>query len=364
LDGLLWPTVEHYFQAQKFLDNEDYRELVRTASNPGVAKRLGGTRDLALRSDWQEVKEKFMRDALIAKFTEHDDLRAKLIATGGKKLVERSDFDDYWGDGKKGFGKNRLGHLLMEVRELMASNLFAPKKIETDSEATEADEKDEASPPPLVVPAPVSSAPVKAKSHTTAMDRAIKRKNKNRGRRNVWKDDTGASVFQIDNSDPQKAILFKDSDVTVPMSALPEAAKHVMRKHQYVLKYADVLDGDDFDDYEENERDSSDGTSDESIDSAALPTKRLALGAFLPDDHDHIIPLAEFKNASDCIATAKTHIVQMSAYSPYHDEYKAHRQQCLEILPVLFGFVEMPQSDSVMMELLETIDALNTCSAV
>jgi len=41
----------------------------------------------------------------------------KLIGTGNNLIVEHTVHDSYWGDGGDGSGKNRLGHLLMELRE-------------------------------------------------------------------------------------------------------------------------------------------------------------------------------------------------------------------------------------------------------
>lgn len=65
-----------------------------------------------------------MREALLAKFTQHALLGAELLATGDALLVEHSKKDRYWGDGGDGSGRNRLGALLMSVREELTS-LFA-----------------------------------------------------------------------------------------------------------------------------------------------------------------------------------------------------------------------------------------------
>ena len=69
-----------------------------------------------MRSDWEEVKEQVMLKALRAKFSHHQDLREQLLATGNLHLAEASPCDYYWGTGKSGKGKNRLGVLLMQVR--------------------------------------------------------------------------------------------------------------------------------------------------------------------------------------------------------------------------------------------------------
>ena len=110
-----WPTVEHYFQAQKFADT-DHKERIRNAAGPKQAKTLGRSRTLPIRADWEEVKENIMRDALRQKFKGHADIQAVLLATGAEELIEKAPTDYYWGCGKSGTGKNRLGVLLMEVR--------------------------------------------------------------------------------------------------------------------------------------------------------------------------------------------------------------------------------------------------------
>ena len=115
LKGKHWPTSEHYFQAQKFAGSE-HEEVVRLAKSPMVAARMGRSRQRPLRSDWEQVKDNVMREALQAKFSQHPKLAALLLATGNAELVEHTRNDNYWADGGDGSGKNRLGQLLMELR--------------------------------------------------------------------------------------------------------------------------------------------------------------------------------------------------------------------------------------------------------
>lgn len=110
-----WPTSEHFFQSQKF-ENPAHREEIRKAKTPMIAARLGRNRKKKLRRDWESVKDSVMRQAVLAKFTQHDELRAILLSTGDAKLVEHTTNDAYWGDGGDGSGKNMLGRILMEVR--------------------------------------------------------------------------------------------------------------------------------------------------------------------------------------------------------------------------------------------------------
>ena len=113
--GRTWPTAEHYFQAQKFADTP-YEEEIRRANSPMIAARLGRSRKHPLRRDWEGVKDAVMREAVLAKFTQHADLRAVLLGTGDAVLVEHTASDSYWGDGGDGSGLNRLGQILMCVR--------------------------------------------------------------------------------------------------------------------------------------------------------------------------------------------------------------------------------------------------------
>jgi N-glycosidase YbiA len=116
LKGKLWPTSEHYFQAQKFAGTP-HEEEIRQANSPMIAARLGRSRKRPLRRDWESVKDTVMREAVLAKFTQHADVRAILLGTGDAEIVEHTTNDSYWGDGGDGTGKNKLGQILMSVRE-------------------------------------------------------------------------------------------------------------------------------------------------------------------------------------------------------------------------------------------------------
>lgn len=113
-----WPTSEHYFQAQKFVGTP-YAEKIQTAKSPAIAARLGRSRKEPIRADWEAVKDDIMRQAVLCKFQTHADIRAILLATGEAEIVENAPRDYYWGCGKTGEGKNMLGKILMEIREIL-----------------------------------------------------------------------------------------------------------------------------------------------------------------------------------------------------------------------------------------------------
>lgn len=123
-DGKQWSTVEHYFQAAKFVSNPEYQDHIRCAKTPTEAKKLGGTRSIPLRSDWETVKEDVMLYALEQKFTQRANLKQLLLATQKARLVEHTKYDTYWADGGgNGNGLNRLGHCLEIVRSRFLSSI-------------------------------------------------------------------------------------------------------------------------------------------------------------------------------------------------------------------------------------------------
>ncbi len=116
IENQIWQTVEHYFQASKFED-ELTRKKIMSADSPMKAAKEGRKRENILKKDWDLIKENVMSKALFCKFTQHPKLRKQLLLTENNLLVEHTENDSYWGDGGNGTGKNRLGELLMQVRE-------------------------------------------------------------------------------------------------------------------------------------------------------------------------------------------------------------------------------------------------------
>jgi len=122
--GKVYPTTEHYFQAQKFLPADpEHAEKIRKAGTAGISKRLGNDRKHKLRPDWESMKDNVMRVALRAKFEQHPALKDLLLSTGDERLVEHTERDTYWADGGDGSGKNMLGKLLMELRASLKEDL-------------------------------------------------------------------------------------------------------------------------------------------------------------------------------------------------------------------------------------------------
>ena len=78
LKGKVWPTSEHYFQAQKF-QSAAHATKIRKTKSPMAAARLGRSRKEAIHKDWEKRKVTVMRQAVTAKFAQHDELKILLL---------------------------------------------------------------------------------------------------------------------------------------------------------------------------------------------------------------------------------------------------------------------------------------------
>lgn len=117
LKNIIWQTVEHYYQAQKF-SGSNLEDEIHSADSPMRAKEIAErNKENYDNKKWQEVKENIMLEGLNAKFRQHPQLTKKLLATKSRHIAEHTKNDYYWGDGCDGSGHNRLGELLMQVRK-------------------------------------------------------------------------------------------------------------------------------------------------------------------------------------------------------------------------------------------------------
>lgn len=129
VEGILYPTAEHYMMVAKarLFGAADLAAKILANQEPGAAKALG--RQIANFDEerWVAVREEIVLAGNRAKFSAHEALRTFLMTTGRKILVEASPLDDIWGAGlahhdprltrpEQWPGQNLLGFILMRLR--------------------------------------------------------------------------------------------------------------------------------------------------------------------------------------------------------------------------------------------------------
>ena len=105
-------NAEAAYQAHKMTEGNQY--LFSTLSGK-EAKSL--VKSLPHVDGWGEImKDEAMIHVLDAKFSQNAELAAYLISTAPRKLIHWAPWDNYWGWSRESNGWNRLGELLMELR--------------------------------------------------------------------------------------------------------------------------------------------------------------------------------------------------------------------------------------------------------
>ncbi|MER9351990.1 NADAR family protein [Mesorhizobium sp. M0514] len=123
-EGDVFPTSEHAYQAGKARKPEVRKWLMQAPSPALLAMAAHGLYYWDVAPGWSKTKFDRMRRVLEAKFTQHPDLRDRLLSTGDLRLVEAATVDNevnrLWGE-VNGVGQNMLGTLLMELRAKLRS---------------------------------------------------------------------------------------------------------------------------------------------------------------------------------------------------------------------------------------------------
>lgn len=122
-------TAEHWMMAEKarlFGDEEALKKIL-AAHDPGKVKALGRKVRGFDEARWAQARFEIVREGNLAKFSQNPHLKAFLIGTGKRVLVEASPHDRIWGVGLSAKdqaiaspttwrGQNLLGFALMAVR--------------------------------------------------------------------------------------------------------------------------------------------------------------------------------------------------------------------------------------------------------
>ena len=114
--GIFYPTVEHYYQSEKF-DDESIKNKIINAKTPKEASKIGRDRSLVRKKNFKDIKNFVMYEGILEKFRQNFDIRNLLIETRNQEIREMSVKESYWGVGPNLDGTNYIGKILMRVRE-------------------------------------------------------------------------------------------------------------------------------------------------------------------------------------------------------------------------------------------------------
>ncbi|MDQ1015933.1 ribA/ribD-fused uncharacterized protein [Streptomyces afghaniensis] len=130
VDGVEYATAEHWMMAGKARLFEDAaaERAVLAAGHPAEAKKAGRLVRGFDEAIWERERFRIVVEGSVHKFGAHPELRAFLLGTGDRVLVEASPVDRVWGiglaaddeaaaDPERWRGPNLLGFALMEARE-------------------------------------------------------------------------------------------------------------------------------------------------------------------------------------------------------------------------------------------------------
>jgi len=121
IDGVVYPTAEHAYQAAKCTDLNGKKEIA-AARSPMECKEISNIKyKYAKDPDWESKKLDVMESVYRAKLAQHPALAEALIKSGNEEIVEDSPVDYFWGCGADGNGENHLGKLWMKLRAELAS---------------------------------------------------------------------------------------------------------------------------------------------------------------------------------------------------------------------------------------------------
>jgi predicted NAD-dependent protein-ADP-ribosyltransferase YbiA (DUF1768 family) len=111
---IIYPYSENAYQASKFEDIEIRKQFVNIDFKTAI--KLAYYHRALIQKKWEDIKLTEMNRVLRQKFRD-PKLQAKLIETGSKYLEETNHWKDvFWGV-CYGVGENKLGKILMNIRD-------------------------------------------------------------------------------------------------------------------------------------------------------------------------------------------------------------------------------------------------------
>jgi ribA/ribD-fused uncharacterized protein len=122
IEGVVYPTVEHAYQCQRYTDPKIIEEI-RNAKSPVKAWEISSKYKHLQIPEFKNENHKLMvmKKLMELKTKQHEEIKQALIDSNDMKIVKHITTyppgDGFWDDGEDGKGLNHIGRMWMEIRE-------------------------------------------------------------------------------------------------------------------------------------------------------------------------------------------------------------------------------------------------------
>lgn len=120
LNGVLYSTVEHAYQCQRY-ENPEIINEIKSATSPVKAWQISSKYKQLSKPDFQSKKVEIMKELMRQKALQHQEVMQALLDSADLKIVKHiytyPPGDGFWDDGQSGEGQNIMGKIWMELRD-------------------------------------------------------------------------------------------------------------------------------------------------------------------------------------------------------------------------------------------------------
>jgi len=128
IEGVVYPTVEHAYQCQRYTDKKIINEIISSRSPVLAWETSSKYKHLQIPEfkNW-DYKIMIMKKLMKLKAIQHNEVRKALLDSGDLRIVKHivtyPPGDGCWDDGEDGKGLNHIGRMWMEIREELKQNI-------------------------------------------------------------------------------------------------------------------------------------------------------------------------------------------------------------------------------------------------
>jgi ribA/ribD-fused uncharacterized protein len=120
VEGEIFATVEHAYQASRFKNGSKERGEIKNAKSPlqawFLAQEYKANKEVFVDYSRQELVVTFER-LFRLKYEQHEEIRHILEMTKDRGIIKIFGKDNFWGTGEDGSGQNKMGKLWMKIRD-------------------------------------------------------------------------------------------------------------------------------------------------------------------------------------------------------------------------------------------------------